>query len=358
MSQIRVLHVVARMNVGGTAKYIADLVAQIPESALATGYVQGAEIEDPRVNSMKPYRIPHLGRSISPVNDLKSWCELRKLIRELQPHIVHTHTFKAGLIGRLVPGKHKRIHTFHGHLFADQSFSSTGKIVIVLVERFLAKRTQLLISVGSKVGSEIRSKNIGTRNSWTSIAPGVRALPVTNKVKARDLLNIDHRQLLVGWLARVTSVKNPLLLLQVARAMPDVKFVVGGGGDMFDAVKRTAPPNVYVLGWVDSALFWSAVDIAVSTSRNEGMPIALIEAQLAGLPVVATDVGSSSEIISEGITGRVVRENPQLIRDALYEIIQDPRKAALMSSASKDYAKKNFSVENMIVSHHQIYLQI
>ena len=109
MSTIKVLHVIARMNVGGTARYVGDLVENIPNSTLAIGYVQGSEIEDLIVNTINPYRIPHLGRKISPINDFKAWVELRRLIREIKPEIVHTHTFKAGLIGRLVSGDHKCI---------------------------------------------------------------------------------------------------------------------------------------------------------------------------------------------------------------------------------------------------------
>ena len=141
MSTTKVLHVIARMNVGGTARYVGDLVANIPGSALATGYVQGAEIEDPIVDNLETFRIPHLGRRISLLSDLRAWIELRRLVRDLRPEVVHTHTFKAGLVGRLVGGNHKRIHTFHGHLFGDQSFSPFEKRLITSVERFLARRT-------------------------------------------------------------------------------------------------------------------------------------------------------------------------------------------------------------------------
>ena len=95
MSTIKVLHVIARMNVGGTARYVGDLVENIPNSALATGYVQGTEIEDSAVGAINPYRILHLGRKVSPLNDFRAWVELRRLIGEIEPDIIHTHTFKA-----------------------------------------------------------------------------------------------------------------------------------------------------------------------------------------------------------------------------------------------------------------------
>ena len=110
------------MNVGGTARYVGELVERIPDNKLATGYVQGSEIEDPCVQKLNVLRVRHMGRKISPLNDFRAWLELRKIVKEIKPAIVHTHTFKAGLIGRLIGGKHKRVHTFHGHLFDDQSF--------------------------------------------------------------------------------------------------------------------------------------------------------------------------------------------------------------------------------------------
>ena len=89
----QVLHVIARMNVGGTARYVGELVEKIPGSKLATGYVQGSEIEDPSVENLAVLRVPHMGRRISLINDFRAWIELKKIIREVEPAIVHTHTF-------------------------------------------------------------------------------------------------------------------------------------------------------------------------------------------------------------------------------------------------------------------------
>jgi len=106
------------MNVGGTARYVGDLVAGQPagyESLLATGFVQGAEIEDDCVHGLPVVRIPSMGRAINPLADISPYFELHKVVREYKPDVVHSHTFKAGLLARLVPGSHKRVHTFHGH---------------------------------------------------------------------------------------------------------------------------------------------------------------------------------------------------------------------------------------------------
>ena len=355
MSTIKVLHVIARMNVGGTARYVGDLAQNIPNSALATGYVQGSEIEDPVVININPYRIPHMGRAISPFNDFKAWLELRKLINEIKPEIVHTHTFKAGLLGRLIGGNHKRVHTFHGHLFDDQSFSPIEKMVITLSERYLASRTDVLISVGERVGQDLRASGIGPNKKWVSIAPGVQALPKIDKSKAREVLGLNPNVFLVGWMARMTGVKNPFLALDVARHLPQMLFVMAGGGDLLKQVEADAPSNVQVIGWTDAATFWSAIDFALSTSDNEGMPIALIEAQLAGVPVLATDVGSSSEVIKSGETGFIVEKELEAILSVLNTIETKGVALREMSLNSKVHAENTFSLEKMIETHCNLY---
>lgn len=296
-----------------------------------------------------------MGRKISPFNDLRAWTELRKVIKEIKPEIVHTHTFKAGLIGRLVGGTHKRVHTFHGHLFDDQSFSILEKKIIIIAEKFLANRTNLLISVGKKVGVEIRAQGIGNNQNWLSIAPGVQALPVVERREARQALGLDSDGILLGWMARMAEVKNPFLLLEIAEQLPDVNFVMAGGGDLLEKIKVNAPKNVAIIGWADAATFWSAVDCAISTSDNEGMPVALIEAQLAGVPVIATNVGSNAEVVEVGITGILTSKTPAELIQAIDKIFTNTAMRMSMGEASKARAMSEFSLEKMIKSHRQAY---
>jgi glycosyltransferase involved in cell wall biosynthesis len=343
------------MNVGGTARYIGAIVKNVPGCLLATGNVQGAEVEDPNLHDYEVIRVPHLGRRISIINDFRAWKELRRIIEEIKPVIIHTHTFKAGLLGRLVGGNYKRIHTFHGHLFGDESFSKFEKYIITLTERWLAKRTDILISVGKKVGVELRVAGIGAEQSWRSVAPGVDPLPYFEKPHARKTLGLSASGIVVGWMARMTEVKNPLLFLEVARRMPDLNFAMAGGGNMFERIKIQAPKNVSVVGWADAPTFWSAMDCAISTSDNEGMPIALIEAQLAGLPVVATDVGSTSEIIVDGVTGILTSKNPDSIIKALRKIVANERLRISMGTEAAKNGRSQFSPQKMITAHAQIY---
>ena len=358
MSTTKVLHVIARMNVGGTAHYVSEIVGKIPNSKLATGFVQGSEVEDSSVSKLAVIRINHLGRKISPMNDYKAWRELRAIVREHKPEIIHTHTFKAGLIGRLVRGTHKHIHTFHGHLFEDRSFSGLEKKVITLVEKWLAPRADVLVSVGLNVGKELREAGIGVRQKWTSIAPGVEALTLLDKSEARKSIGVNESGILIGWMARMTSVKNPNLLLQVASRLPNVQFAMAGGGDLLETIKSNAPANVKVIGWVNAASFWSAVDIAISTSDNEGMPVALIEAQLAGLPVIATDVGSNSEVIQDDVTGLIASKDVDALVGAVNRFTSLPALMRTQGDKGRERASKEFSLEKMIRSHADLYREV
>ena len=124
---MRVLHVIARLNVGGTARYITQLANELPkhgiETFVATGFVQGAEVEDPSAQSIELIRVPAMGRSIRPIKDHLARKQLEKIIQEVKPDIIHTHTFKAGYVIRMKKQSIPVIHTFHGHLLDDPEFS-------------------------------------------------------------------------------------------------------------------------------------------------------------------------------------------------------------------------------------------
>ena len=124
---MRVLHVIARLNVGGTARYITQLANELPkhgiETFVATGFVQGSEVEDPSAQSIKLIRIKSMGRSIRPIKDHHARKELEKIVAEVKPDIIHTHTFKAGYVIRIKNQPVPVVHTFHGHLLDDPEFS-------------------------------------------------------------------------------------------------------------------------------------------------------------------------------------------------------------------------------------------
>jgi glycosyltransferase involved in cell wall biosynthesis len=356
---MRVLHVIARLNVGGTARYITRLAEELPkhkiETFVATGFVQGSEQEDPSGKNLKVIRIPSLGRQINPVKDHFAFKQLLEVVKEVKPDIVHTHTFKAGYIGRIktkeinrAAGKQvKFVHAFHGHLFDDPEFSGLKSLIITTFERRFAMRTDAIVTVGAQVAKELLERKIGQPEQFTNIPPGVEALKLP-KAKPRTKVT-------VGWIARVTGVKNPLRALEIANLFPDAQFLIAGGGDMLDQVKAQAPKNTKVLGWTDAAKLFTASDIILSTSENEGMPIALIEAQLASKPVVATNVGGVSEVVLNNKTGFVTKKNTKDLAVALEKLLASKALRTAQGKAGKAHAIKAFSVEKMIQAHVSLY---
>jgi glycosyltransferase involved in cell wall biosynthesis len=360
---MRVLHVIARLNVGGTARYITQLATELPkhgiETFVATGFVQGAEVEDPSAQAIDLIRVPAMGRSIRPIKDHLARKQLEKIIREVKPDIIHTHTFKAGYVIRVKKQSIPVVHTFHGHLLDDPEFSGFKSKIIVELERKFAKSSAKLVTVGRRVADELLEQKIGHRAQFVNIPPGVITINVTPKAQALVNLNLeDDGQPIVGWIARVTGVKNPMRAIEVAEALPDARFVVAGGGDLLELVKAAAPANVSVIGWADAADLFGASDIILSTSENEGMPVALIEAQLAGKPVVATDVGSVSEVILNHETGIVTNKNAGSIASAIESLILDKTTRDEMGRLATARAQALFSVDRMINAHIELYKSI
>ena len=360
---MRVLHVIARLNVGGTARYITQLANELPkhgiETFVATGFVQGAEVEDESAQSIDLIRIPSMGRSINPIKDHFARKLLDKIIAEVKPDIIHTHTFKAGYVIRMKKQSIPVIHTFHGHLLDDPEFSGPKSKIIIRLERKFAKNSAKLVTVGRRVSEELLEQKIGYRTQFVNIPPGVVPVNVTPKVQALKNLNLeDDGKPLVGWIARVTGVKNPIRALEVADALPDTRFVMAGGGDLLDQVKAAAPSNVSVIGWAEAADLFGAVDIILSTSENEGMPVALIEAQLAGKPVVATDVGSISEVILNHETGIVTNKNAGSLASAVESLVLDKTTREEMGRLAIARAQALFSVDRMINAHIELYKSI
>ena len=369
--KVVVLQVIARMNLGGTSKYILKLSKELEaigiKSPIATGYVQNGEIEDPDLKKVKPIRIKHLGRKISPINDLKAMIELRKVILQVRPDIVHTHTFKAGFITRVqrnkieeeLGKKIKFLHTFHGHLFDDPQFKGFKALVISAIEKSLAKKSDHLITVGENVKKDLDNRGIKGKKKTISIPPAVVPLKLLSKESVLKKFKVrDKNRTRVLWMARVTVVKNPHKVISIAKAMPNIDFYLAGGGDLLQEIKVSAPKNLKVLGWQDAKNILPIADIFLSTSENEGMPIAMIEAQLAGIPIVATDVGSVSEVIINNKTGLLCSKSNTELIEAINELAQNKSERLKFGKSGKMNALKLFSEKKLISTHKDLYLKL
>ena len=359
----RVLIVIARLNVGGTAQYITELVRGLKgskyEVLIATGHVQGAEVEDLIAKELSIVRIAAMGRKVSLFADLRARGELKKVIYKYQPDLIYSHTFKAGLLSRSLKNGIPKIHAFHGHLLSEPELKGFRLKLVIFIERVLAKRSRALVTVGKRVAEELLEKKVGKATQYRSIAPGVREIELEEREAARRSLGIeDETRPVLVWMARVTAVKAPLRVIEIAKGIPEARFLLAGGGDLLEAVKRNAPKNLTVLGWQEANKIWAVADLALSTSENEGMPVALIEAQLAGIPVVAVDVGSVAEVVSDGQSGYVFDRFGAAYIQKVRELSLENLELKALGQRAKMRAKAEFSPEKLINSHLSLFDEI
>ena len=359
---MRILHVIARMNVGGTATYLASLISgQIQEGnevLLVTGVVPKGEDEDPVLQKLPFTKIDSMSREISLVSDLKSRNQLRRIVEDFHPDVIHTHTFKAGLLVRSLKLSIPVVHTFHGHHLYDPEFGPVKRSILNLIERRLASKSAALITVGERVGEELLSEGIGKRGQFYSIPPGINPLRQVTETEVRRRHGLTGDDLVVVWLGRFTRVKRPDLVVEVAKRLPKITFVMAGEGELLEVTKGAAPANLICLGIQNRDEMWAIADMALCTSDSEGMPLALIEAQMAGVAVVSTNVGSISEIIESGVTGELVKGGAEELSEAVEMLASAPLKLKEMSKMAESRAKKLFSREVMVEKHQRLYEQV
>jgi glycosyltransferase involved in cell wall biosynthesis len=354
----RVLHVIARFNIGGTARYLDNLLpglAEHFETLLVVGHVQGFEIEDSRLEKFNFVRIENLGRKISPVRDFQAYLQLRKTVKRFKPQIIHSHTFKAGVLARLMFFRIPKVHTFHGHLILDPEFSKGKLRLIINIERLLTKVTEKIITVGAQVSQDLLQVGVGKPAQYTSIASEGETLNFLSRQEARTNLGVQAGTPVVLWMARMSPVKNPFLALDVARLLPDVRFLMAGGGELFERIKDAAPPNVTLLSWVNPAHVISAADVFLSTSLNEGVPYSLLEVFSAGLPVVAVESGAIAEILQNGINGLLTSQDSAEIANHISALFSSPMRRSTLAQSAKDLSIQNSKLNKMLPAHLFIY---
>ena len=371
---IRVMQVIARMNVGGPAVLVADLVRNfdpgVVKAVLVTGFCDENESDylDIVAKDVKAIRVPGLGRSISLFRDVNAFFLLMKEIREFKPDVIHTHTAKAGVLGRvaglIAAPTAKRVHTFHGHLL--HGYFGAGKTkLVVLVERCLALITHRIIAIGNSVKKDLVDARIGKDSKYEVVFPGLQPLKVSSKEDAKKSLGLLPNKTYFVFVGRLTQVKRPDRLLEIARYLntnhPDSQILVAGAGELLDPIKgesETEGLPMTFLGWRnDIDLILSAADIAILCSDNEGVPLTLIQASQAGLPIVSTDVGSVSDIVIDGVTGYLTEVSSEGLIQGIATLLENPELRHAFGKAGEDRAKEFFSSRTMVERLQKLYSQ-
>jgi glycosyltransferase involved in cell wall biosynthesis len=373
--KVRVMRIIARMNVGGPAVQVSGLMrgfdTSLFEHELVTGYCAHDEADylDKVATDVKAIRIDGFGRSIKPRADLTALFAIIKEIRRFKPDVIHTHTAKAGVVGRIasILSGHKslRVHTFHGHLLNGYFGAGKTKLVI-LVERFLALFTEQLLAVGSKVKDDLLAVGVADKDKFGIMPPGLQLAEVPSRASARKALGLKEDAIYCAFIGRITQIKRPDRFLDVVAQLKsrgiDLHFIVAGAGDLLQYCQdRALAENLPVtfLGWrEDIEVVLAASDFVLLTSDNEGTPLSLIQAGMVGIPVVATNVGSTSEIVVNGETGLLTDLSVGQLADAVVKVATNSALRAKMGAAGKEYTLTRYGVSRLVKDHQDLYLRL
>jgi len=286
-----------------------------------------------------------LRRDLSPVHDLRALVALTRLLKTRRFDIVHTHTSKAGALGRLAAALALGppvVHQPHGHLFYGYH-GRFGSALVILAERLLALLSRRQIALSWRGAEEHLARRIGRPGGFSVVRSGIDLRPFRRagrrRTEARLRLGVRPGEFAVGTLCRLEPVKGVEEMLdgfaRAAKVHPRLRLLLGGDGPLRDRLLHDAreaglSDRVVIGGsWVRAPDFLPALDLFVLTSRNEGMGRALVEAMASGLPVVATAVGGMPEVLEEGRAGLLVPpRDPQAIADAIVRLMDDPPLAA------------------------------
>ena len=373
--KVRALRIIARMNVGGPAVQVSGLMRgfdkELFEQELLTGYCAADEADylEKVATDVKAIRIDGLGRSIKPRADLTALFAIVREIRRFKPDVIHTHTAKAGVVGRIASimsgQKSIRVHTFHGHLL--NGYFGPGKTkLVILVEKFLAHFTHQLLAVGKQVQEDLIAAGIGNSSKFAVMPPGLQLAKVPSKHEARIELGLDQNKIYCAFIGRITQIKRPDRFLDVvAKVKADgikASFIVAGAGERLqycqERVTNESLPVTF-LGWrEDIEVVLAAADFVILTSDNEGTPLSLIQAGMVGIPVVATNVGSTNEIVVNGKTGLLTDLSVDKLASAVTKLAENTDLRAQMGAAGKEYTLARYGVERLVKDHQDLYLRL
>ncbi|MBZ0280263.1 MAG: glycosyltransferase family 4 protein [Anaerolineae bacterium] len=354
----RIMNIIARLNVGGPAVYVTLLTERLHspdyESMLVCGMVEPYEGDMQyyaEQHGVHPVIIPELGRSLNPLRDLKTIWKVYQLIREFQPDVVHTHTAKAGFVGRVAAwaaGVPVILHTFHGHVFRGY-FSPLKTWVFILLERLTARMSDTIITLTEGLRRELAEEYHIARKGRITVLPLGLDLDVFAKQSRkagtfRAAWGIPADVPLAGIVGRITPIKNhPLFLEAAARLkgeLPNAHFVIVGDGETRTEIEALVDTlglhgSVTFTGWQrDLPPVYGDLDVLVISSLNEGTPVTVIEALAAGCPVVATAVGGLPDLLDGGKLGRLVKpEDAEALCGGMYAILTQPPDAAETAKA-------------------------
>ncbi len=377
---IRVMRIIARLNIGGPAVHVALLTAGLNDdtfqSTLVTGVISPEEGDMSyfaRALGIEPVVIPTMQREITPLADLRTLFALVRLIRRVRPDVVHTHTAKAGFIGRLaafVARVPVIVHTFHGHVF-EGYFGRVKTGAFIQLERAAARLSDAILTISDRLRDDLIRRRIAPPERIRVIPLGLPLAGLADLDGLKGSLrremgySTDHR--LVGMIGRLVPIKRHELFLAAARRVidevPQARFLIVGDGERrADLEAVTAQLGltgvVRFTGWrTDLAPVYADLDAVVISSLNEGTPVSIIEAMAAGVPVVSTAVGGVPDLLREGELGRLVPpEDPAALAEAIVATLRSGPGPHI--AEARRWALQQYSAERLVSDMRRLYMEL
>ncbi len=396
-NKIKIVRIIARLNVGGPARHVVWLTKELQndefQTALLAGTVPAGE-EDMSYfaveNEVAPVFIEEMSRELS-LKDIVSLWKIYRRIRLEKPDVIHTHTAKAGTVGRaagffyrwLTPGtlignprRVKLIHTYHGHVFHSYYGASKTKFFLFIEKTLARLATDKIVVISEQQYREIHEKfGVGKKNQFEIIPLGIDIEIYTDWKAKRTILRkeigAENDEVLVGLVGRLTEVKNHALFLRVAKIyqentdFPKLKFVIVGDGHLREKLENEAETLsikdlvIFVGNRNDADIFYAGLDIVALTSLNEGTPLSLIEAMANEKPIISTSVGGvidllgkvelekqNFQICERGL--RVASNDAEGFYDALLYLIKDESLQKKIAKNGKLFVEAQYSKERLV----------
>lgn len=381
MQKKKILYVITLSEIGGAQKYILDLAKSFNKKydilVAAGGKINSPLFKKLAKEKIKYYPLKHLKRQINPLSDILAVLELRKLIKLFKPDIIHLNSSKAGVIGSLAVNgipKIKVVYTAHGFVFNEQ-IGFLKKIFYKFVEKFFAIYKNKIITVSEYDRQTAIKNKIAPAKKFITISNGldIQNLKFFSKEDARKKLNLPQTNIVVGTIANYYPVKALDRIIGAAKIITkefnETKFILIGDGlekkKLQKQIRKENLTNNFLLGAVkDASYCLKAFDVFILSSKKEGFPYAILEAMLAEVPIVATNVGGIPEMITDGENGFLIQSNidekseietiKQIAEKTIY-YLKNKKIAKIFANKAYRKATKNFTLEKMVEKTEKIY---
>ena len=369
------MRVITRLNVGGPSLQAMLLTKRLDPERFETLLICGVPGERegdmlalrPEPGVM-PIVIPHLGRELSPLRDLRTLIRLIGIFLTFRPHVVHTHLAKAGVLGRLaawLTGVPVVVHTFHGNVLRGY-FGAGRSRAFTSIERVLARFTTCVVAISPEQRLQLEELRIARPGRVVEVPLGLDLRPFVVGVPGafRADLGLPPEIRIVGIVARLVPIKRLDIFLDaatlIAARRQDIAFVIVGDGplrpELEERARARAVPARF-LGWrADLPSVYADLDVVVLSSDNEGTPVSIIEALAAGCAVVATDVGGVRDVVGGSAAGRIVpRRDPEALARAIEELLDDAALRVRLGSAGRTRVFPEYDIGTLVARLSSLY---